>query len=170
MPRPLDPPYPEAAVRRIAHLPLWIGTARDARDLRGVLDAGIEAVVDLAVDEPPVQPTRELAYLRFPLVDGGGNPHRRVVAASAAVERLIRLEVPTLVACGGGMSRSVAITAAGLCLATDQRAPDMVLRRITRDTPVDVHPALWNEVMNCFTTDVEQNRFRDDRTTDEGPT
>lgn len=149
-------------MRRVADLPLWIGTARDARDIRGVLDAGIEAVVDLAMDEPPVQPTRELVYLRFPIVDGGGNPRWRLVSAGAAVEMLIRLEVPTLVACGGGMSRSVAITAAGLCLATDQRAPDMVLRRITKDVPVDVHPALWNDVMNWFVSDEEQLRFRGD--------
>lgn len=157
-------------MRRIADLPLWIGTARDARDIRGVLDAGVEALVDLATDEPPVQPTRELVYLRFPLVDGSGNPRWLIGAASAAVESLIRLGVPTLVACGGGMSRSVAITAAGLCLATDQRAPDMVLRHITRNTPVDIHPVFWNEVMDCFIGDVEQNRFRTDLTTDEGIT
>ena len=155
-------------MRRVADLPLWIGTARDARDIRGVLDAGIEAVVDLAMDEPPVQPTRELACLRFPLVDGEGNPRWRLVAAYAAVESLIRLEVPTLVACGGGMSRSVAITAVGLCLATDQRAPDMVLRRITQDVAVDVHPALWNDVMNCFGSELVQNSFRDEQSTDEG--
>jgi hypothetical protein len=47
-------------MRRVADLPLWIGTAWDARDIRGVLDAGIEAVVDLAAEEPPAQPTRDL--------------------------------------------------------------------------------------------------------------
>jgi hypothetical protein len=157
-------------MRRVADMPLWIGTARDARDIRGVLDAGIEAVVDLAMDEPPVQPTRELVYLRFPLVDGAGNPPWRLAAANAALEWLIRLEVPTLVACGGGMSRSVAITAAGLCLATDQRAPDMVLRKITKNVPVDVHPALWNDIMHCFGSEIVQNGFRDDQDTDKGVT
>ena len=59
--------------RHVEGFPLWIGTARDARDIKGVLDAGIEAIVDLAMMNEPVTPTRELVYLRFPLVDGGGN-------------------------------------------------------------------------------------------------
>jgi hypothetical protein len=143
-------------MRRIDGYPLWIGTARDARDIRAVLDAEIEAVVDLAVEEPPVSPTRELVYLRFPLIDGEGNPYWRLMAALLAVEGLIRLRVPTLVACGAGMSRSLAITAAGRCLATDQRAPDKVLRSITGGAgPSDVHPALWNDIMRCFLTDDE---------------
>ena len=36
-------------MRRIEGFPLWIGTARDARDIKGVLNAGIEAIVDLAI-------------------------------------------------------------------------------------------------------------------------
>ena len=41
-------------MRRIEGYPLWVGTARDARDIGGVLDAGIEAVVDLALPCEPV--------------------------------------------------------------------------------------------------------------------
>ncbi len=152
-------------MRRVLEHPLWIGTARDARDLRAIHETGIEAVVDLAMDEPPVLPTRELVYLRFPLVDGGGNSRWRLKAASTAVESLIRLGVPTLVACGGGMSRSVAITATGLCLATEQRAPDVVLRQVTTGTRGDVHPALWNDVVNCFVLAPEQSGFRSDEDT-----
>ena len=70
----------------IEGFPLWIGTARDARDIKGVLDAGIEAIVDLAMMNEPVTPTRELVYLRFPLVDGGGNPPWLICAAVLAVE------------------------------------------------------------------------------------
>jgi hypothetical protein len=44
-------------MRQVGNYPLWVGTARDARDIKGVLDAGIEAVVDLAVEEAPVHPT-----------------------------------------------------------------------------------------------------------------
>ena len=36
-------------MRRIDGFALWVGTARDARDIKGVLDAGLEAVVDLAL-------------------------------------------------------------------------------------------------------------------------
>lgn len=52
---------------------LWIGNALDARDVSGVLRLGIEAVVDLAIEEPPIQYPRDLVYCRFPLVDGAEN-------------------------------------------------------------------------------------------------
>lgn len=83
-------------MRKVADLPLWIGTARDARDMRVVLDLGIEAVVDLAMDELPVHPTRELMYLRFPLVDGEGNPAWLLRAAVDALTGLLTAGVPTL--------------------------------------------------------------------------
>ncbi len=102
------------ALRRVLDLPLWVGTARDARDLRGIHEAGIEAVIDLAMDEPPVQPTRELVYLRFPLVDGGGNPEWLLRLAVEAVSGLLKAVVPTLVACSAGASRSPAIAALAL--------------------------------------------------------
>ena len=133
-------------MRRVADLPLWIGTARDARDIRGVLDAGIEAVVDLAMDEPPVQPTRELVYLRFPIVDGGGNPEWLLSAAVEAVVNLLWHEVPTLVACGGGMSRSVAVSASALNAVSAPEPADEALRRLITGGAADVHPALWADV------------------------
>ena len=129
------------AIRRIDGHRLWIGTARDARAIKDVVDAGIEAIVDLAVMSEPVKPPRELVYLRFPLVDGGGNPPWLICAAVHAVEGLVRLGVPTLVACDGGMSRSVAITAAGLWSLTPGQSTDEVLRRIAASGPADVHPA-----------------------------
>lgn len=124
---------------------LWIGTARDARDIKGVLDAGVEAVVDLARMCEPARPTRELVYLRFPLVDGADNPQWRVVAAVRAVESLVRFEVPALVACDGGMSRSLVVAAAALTLATT-RPPDEMLARVAAGGAADVHPRLWDDV------------------------
>ena len=139
-------PETRTPMRRIDGHPLWIGTARDARAIKEVLDAGIEAIVDLAVMCEPVKPPRELVYLRFPLADGGGNPPWLICAAVHAVEGLVRLGVPTLVACDGGMSRSVVIATAALWARTPEQSPDDVLRRITEGGPADVHPALWNDV------------------------
>lgn len=133
-------------MRRVAELPLWIGTARDARDLRGIHEAGIEAVVDLAMDEPPVQPTRELVCLRFPLVDGGGNPAWLLSAAVHAVENLLWHGIPTLVACGGGMSRSVCIATKAVNGVSAPEPPDDTLQRITAGGVGDIHPLLWDEV------------------------
>ena len=41
--------------------------------IRIFLKAGIEAIVQVALEELPLQPPRELVYLRFPLSDGGCN-------------------------------------------------------------------------------------------------
>jgi protein-tyrosine phosphatase len=129
-------------MRRVLDLPLWIGTAQDARDLRAIHDAGIEAVVDLPMDEPPVQPTRELVCLRFPLVDGGGNPPWVLRAAVEAVTGLLTAGVPTLVACSAGASRSPAITAVALARWIGL-SPGEGLKRIG---PGDVSVTLWREL------------------------
>jgi hypothetical protein len=141
-------------MRRIDGYPLWIGTARDARAIKEVLDAGIEAVVDLAMMCEPVKPTRALVYLRFPLVDGGGNPPWLICATVHGVAGLVQLGVPTLVACDGGMSRSVAIAAAAMGSATGPQ-PDELLRRVAETGPADVHPALWNDVKRYVFTVTE---------------
>jgi hypothetical protein len=140
-------------MRQVPGYSLWIGTARDARDVRKVLDAGIEAVVDLAVEEPPAALTRELVYLRFPLIDGGGNPTWLLMVAANTLAGLLHQRVPTLVACGGGLSRSPAIAALGLCFESYQRAPDMLLRKVQAGAASDVHPALWNDIMQCVIDD-----------------
>src|SRR5262249_56923569 len=98
-------------MRRIDGSSLWIGNSADARTIPQVLTAGFEAVIDLALMCPPVQPTRELVYLRFPLLDGEGNPPWLICAAVHAVERVVRLQVPTFVACDGRVSRAGGVAA-----------------------------------------------------------
>jgi hypothetical protein len=134
-------------MRQVEGYPLWIGTARDARDLKGVLGAGIEAIVDLAAMCEPVQPTRELVYLRFPLVDGADNPPWQITAAVQAVTGLVSLGVPTLVACDGGMSRAPVIAAAALWFRTPLKTSlDEVLEKLALAGPCDVQPRLWADV------------------------
>ena len=53
--------------------PLWLGNAADAGDPRLVHELGISAIVDLALEERPSPPARDVVYCRFPLVDGAGN-------------------------------------------------------------------------------------------------
>src|SRR4051812_5105895 len=101
-------------MRQVPGLPLWLGHVGDARDLRGVLSAGIQAVVDLALNEPPVNFTRELVYCRFPLLDGGGNPPWLVRAAVGTLTEFLRSGTPTLLYCSAGMSRTPVIAAAAV--------------------------------------------------------
>ena len=134
-------------MRQIEGYPLWVGTARDARDIQLVLDAGIEAVVDLAVKSEPVVPPRELIYLRFPLVDGADNPPWQLCAAVHTVTGLVRLGVPTLVACDGGMSRSLAIASAAAWFQTSLKTSlDEVLTKVAAGGRCDIQPRLWADV------------------------
>jgi hypothetical protein len=133
-------------MRRIEGFPLWIGTARDARDIKLVLDNGIEAIIDLALEERPVSPTRELIYLRFPLLDGTGNPEWLLRIALNALEELMRSGVQTLVACGAGMSRSPALIAVAIAQFMDIE-PTKALMSLSSEGSYDVSPGVWQELL-----------------------
>ncbi|WP_254513085.1 dual specificity protein phosphatase family protein [Anatilimnocola floriformis] len=124
---------------------LFLGNALDIRDLRQLHEYRIAAVVDLALNEPAAQLSRELIYCRIPLVDGDGNSTEIIEAAIRCLVSLLRLEFRTLVACSAGMSRSPAIAAAALAVVTG-RAADECLMSVTTDRPHDVSPLLWSQV------------------------
>jgi hypothetical protein len=75
---------------------LWIGNAMDARDIPAVLDLRIVAIVDLAMEEPPIHCPRDIVYCRIPLVDGSGNRPEIIRAAVDLTASLIDSRVPTL--------------------------------------------------------------------------
>jgi hypothetical protein len=60
-------------MNQITHYRLWVGHAADGRDTQGILARDIRAIVHLAIEEPPIELPRDMAYLRIPLVDGDGN-------------------------------------------------------------------------------------------------
>lgn len=129
-------------MRRVAGYPLWIGHAGDARTLPRLLELGIEAVVDLAWNEPPAVLSRELVYCRFPLADGAGNPAWRLRGAVATVAGFLGHRVPTLVACGAGMSRAPAVAGAALAAATGRPA-EVCLADVLAGGYGDVSGELW---------------------------
>jgi len=118
---------------------------RQVRDLSTVLDAGIEALVDLAWEESPARVTRDVIYCRFPLLDGAGNPPNRLRIAIDTVVSLLEKRTPTLVFCGAGMSRSPAVAAAALALSRRDNL-DETLNGVVAGRPHDVSPALWEEI------------------------
>jgi hypothetical protein len=101
-------------MRHIPDYSLWLGHAGDARDKHELLRLGVGAVVDLAVEEPPAVAGHEMVYCRFPLVDGAENPPWLLRAAIDTTAMLLRHKIPTLVSCGGGVSRTPVIAAAAL--------------------------------------------------------
>ncbi len=134
-------------MRRVGTRPLWIGHAGDARDPAGLHAVGIEAVIDLAREESLGAVSRDLAYLRFPIVDGSENPSWVLRVAVETVAQLVRDRVPTLVSCGAGMSRSVAIAAGGLARA-EGRAIEECLAEIVAHGCRDIAPMLWHDIVH----------------------
>lgn len=124
---------------------LWIGNALDARDVRASLSLGVQAVVDLAANESPIQYPRDIAYCRIPLNDGPGNNPAILRLAVSTTAEFVKAKIPALVACGAGMSRSLAVTAAALSVVNRQH-PDDALRQIASDGPHDVAPGLWSDL------------------------
>jgi protein-tyrosine phosphatase len=132
-------------MRRVPGYSLWLGHAGDVRDVRVLLSTGIVAVVDLAIQEAPALLTRELAYLRFPLVDGPGNPPWLLRTAVETVAGLLRNDIPTLVGCGAGLSRSPCI--AGAAIARIRNCPaDEGLAIALGCAPADVSPGFWADI------------------------
>jgi hypothetical protein len=135
----------EISMRDVISQVLWIGNARDAREISRLLNLGVAVVVDLALEEAPIVFPRDVVYCRFPLVDGSGNSHTLLKAAVETAATLIRERVPTLVACNGGMSRSPAVVAAALA-RVEQTDPHKELLRVAGTGPHDVSPVFWAEL------------------------
>ena len=136
-------------MREIIPEKLWIGNAMDARNVSRIHDRRIRAIVDLAREEPLPRLTRDLTYCRFPIADGQGNAPELLSAAITTNILLICKQIPSLVACSAGMSRSPAIVAASLALVRGQ-SPDAVLRELIDGYPHDVSPPLWVDVKNAY--------------------
>jgi protein-tyrosine phosphatase len=133
-------------MRRLEPYELWIGNVADLADLRGAIDAGARAVVDLALNEKPPQLPRDMVYCRFPLVDSAGNDPWILASAIDTVANLIKSSVPLLVCCSAGLSRSPAIIAAALS-RIETRRPEDCLKSISKTIPHDVSPGFWHEIV-----------------------
>jgi len=124
---------------------LWLGNAGDGRGPARLLEAGIVAVINLAVEEPsPILP-RTMTYCHFPIMDGAQECEGVLVVAIQTLVSLLRNRVPVLVHCGAGMSRSPAVVAAALAIV-EGGSPEERLRQIVSGHPHDVSAQLWEAV------------------------
>jgi hypothetical protein len=138
-------------MRHIPDYSLWLGHAGDARDRHELLRLGVGAVIDLAVEEPPAVAGHEMVYCRFPLVDGTDNPPWLLRAAIDTTATLLRQKVPTLVACGGGISRTPAVAAAALVRLGRPSLQDALLY-LAGFGHCDVSAGLLQDVVNATRT------------------
>ena len=128
-------------MRQVAGRAIWLGHAGDLRNAHAVLSIGVEAIVELADSEQLAELPRELIRFRFPLSDGGTNPLWLLRFAAEAVAALLRANVPALVCCSAGMSRSVCVAAAGVSLVECRPLPE-ALDLVVGVGPADVSPSL----------------------------
>lgn len=128
---------------------LWIGNARDARNLPVLHEHGIRAVVDLAAEELPAELSRALMYCRIPLSDDDSNEDWLLRAAVDTTVRFIQENVPVLIACSDGMSRSPLIVAAALSNFHDTPIKE-TLNAVLADGPRHVSPGLWESLSRWF--------------------
>ena len=95
-------------MNQIEPYPLWVGNGGDGRATKILFEKEIRAVVQLAVEEESLRLPHEFISLRFPLIDGIGNDPDLIHLAVRSLAFLVGKGIPTLVCCGGGMSRSPA--------------------------------------------------------------
>jgi protein-tyrosine phosphatase len=134
-------------MREILPKQLWIGNAGDGRDPERLLLAGVAAVMNLAAEEPSPTLPRSMVYCRFPIMDGVQDDQGTLDAAIQVLVSLLKNQIPTLVYCGAGMSRSPAVAAAALSIVQGG-SPEEKLKQIVAGRPHDVSPQLWEAVKN----------------------
>jgi protein-tyrosine phosphatase len=132
-------------MRQVGEYALWLGHAGDLQNPRAVMDAGIEAVVELADNEQLADLPRSLIRLRFPLSDGGENPPWLLRLATDSVASLLGTGVPTLVCCSGGLSRSICVAAGAVALVAELPLVE-ALAKVIGSGPADVSPGLFAQL------------------------
>ena len=133
---------------RIEPYSLWLGHAGDCRETAKVLDAGVQAVVQLAIEESPAQFPRDIIFIRIPLLDGSDNSRDALRLAINVVGHLLSAGVPTLLCCSAGMSRSPAVAACAIA-RIEKRTPLDALDQIRNHIGTDISPGLWRELIAC---------------------
>lgn len=124
---------------------LWLGNRQEMQDWTTLHEAEIDALVDLAGNEPSLAPPRDFLYFRFPLSDDDSNPAWLVNLTHQTVLSLLDQQVNTMIACGVGKSRTPVMAVAAIAKRT-KKPFDSVLKDLSREMPLDVSPALWNQV------------------------
>ncbi|MEZ6062829.1 MAG: DUF1572 family protein [Planctomycetaceae bacterium] len=128
---------------------LWIGNAADVRSKADTLRHEIAATIDLAIDETPATWPHDIIHCRLPLIDGTGNSPALLRAAVEITANFVSAGVRTLVTCGGGMSRSVAVSAAVVARLESTRLND-ALQKVAATGAHDVAPGLWADMTAVF--------------------
>jgi hypothetical protein len=132
-------------MREIIPSRLWLGNAGDLRNAESIMQNGIQAVIDVAIEQWMPTLPRTLVYCRFPILDGEQSSPTPLRTAIETLVLLLKKGVPTLVCCSAGMSRSPAVVAGALSIVQGG-SPDDHLRTVVLGHPHDVSPQLWQDI------------------------
>jgi protein-tyrosine phosphatase len=124
---------------------LWIGHLADSLAYSPMFELGIKALFTMAAEEENRSAPREMIYCHFPLVDGPENEECILTLAIRTLADCLAREIPTLVCCGGGMSRSPALAAAALSLHLNKPL-EQCLEQMAASHHIDVSPGLWMQI------------------------
>jgi protein-tyrosine phosphatase len=133
-------------MRQVHGTSLWIGNAGDLRKPASIFDNGIEAVIDVAEEEPVSTLPRSLNYIRLPLADDASNTTWKVELAIETAANLLRRKVSMLIACSAGLSRSLCV-AAGAIARVRRTDPHEALAEVIASGPADISPGFWEQVV-----------------------
>ena len=134
---------------KIPNTTVWLGNASDLRDIPGMLNNGVTAIVDLAIEEPLPRIPRTTNYCRFTLTDDGENNPATIRAAVLSASAFIDGGHVTAVCCNAGLNRSPSIAAAALSyLSAD--TPAQSLEYVATVKNIDVNPALWTQIVGVL--------------------
>ncbi len=132
-------------MHQVPETSLWLGHCGDTHNLESLWGAGIEAIVDLALNEPIPQLPRDFIYCRFPLMDGAGNSESLLRLAILTTRQFLESQVKTLVACSVGMSRAPAVATAALA-SMHKGSLDDWLHKVSTVKSMDLSLDLWADV------------------------
>ncbi|APZ91907.1 protein-tyrosine phosphatase family protein [Fuerstiella marisgermanici] len=131
---------------RIPNTTIWLGNSADLRDSRRMLGEGIDAIIDLAIEEPFPPLPRLINYCRFVVSDDGENDPAILQAAIAATAMFVQGGHRTGICCNAGLSRSLCVAAAVMSYVSAM-SPNEALEAVSRIKPTDVNPALWRQIV-----------------------
>jgi protein-tyrosine phosphatase len=132
-------------MRSVPGFSLESGHSGDLQNLNDIHENGIRALIDLAQNEKPIAPPRDIVYCRFPLIDGTGNPAWLLHLAVNTVSQLLRAHMRTLIYCSAGMSRTPCIAAAAISQIHGCSLSEAITIA-TQSGPADISPGLWSDV------------------------
>lgn len=141
-------------MRKLVGYKLWLGHVGDVENLSVIHSTGIKSLVDLALNESPAKISRDLVYCRFPLIDGSGNPLWLLRLAVNHIVFILQADVPTLVYCGAGMSRSPTIVGAAISIVKKCSLEDGLAIALQSGS-ADVSPGLLSDTKVAL--NAEQN-------------